>query len=81
MDTGTEKKIHLGIAPQMGETKWVDVRPGTTIKESLDSAGISSKEVSVLLNDDPVDLDTIITEELIGTEPIVTLIEDTGSGR
>ena len=71
--------IHVKIAPLMGEVKEVDVEPGTTIRDAMGLAGIPTKEgVDVLLDDAPVNLDTILDGL---TDPIVTLLPAVQAGR
>ena len=70
--------IHVGIAPLGGEVKYADVPNGTTIREAFQRAGVSTtKEVDILLNDEPVDLDTIL-EDL--TNPMITLLPAVEAG-
>jgi molybdopterin converting factor small subunit len=64
----TQAVIRIKVAPLMGEVKNVDVQPGSTVRETLGKAGISINEPQdILLNDEPVDLETILEENSVIT--------------
>lgn len=73
----TETLIHTGFAPLGGEVKYADVVPGTTIREAASQAGVSLKEKDILLNDEPVDVDTVLEEIM---NPMITLIPAVEAG-
>ena len=64
----TDTVIKVKIAPLMGEVKVADVKQGTSIREAMNTVGISTtKATDILLNDEPVDLDTLLNEDSVVT--------------
>ena len=80
MDEKTTQTLqHVRIGTLMGEVKYADVPNGTTLREAFLQAGVSTdKEATdILLNDVPVDLDTVLNDLV---NPVVTLLPAVEAG-
>lgn len=78
--TGTLIKVK--ISPLADELREVDVEPGTTIRQAIDMAGLSRKEVSdILLDEELVDLETRIEfDDPMKRECVITLLPRVQAG-